>query len=109
MSEFMQLEADSPATMAAVVAAVLRLSTLGEAQILELASEGHLRERFPFRLPRSYKLPEDFMALEDLIEASPNPLSREERGALIQSSMTPSASKEERRGLLARALQKLQR
>ncbi len=49
MSEFMQLEASSPATLGAVVEAVTRLSTFSEAQILELVSAGKIRELFPFR------------------------------------------------------------
>jgi hypothetical protein len=110
MKEFMQLEANAPATLEAVVAAVARLSTLGEAQILQIASEGRLGEFFPFRPRRNQEIPPDFMSLEDLVEASPLPLSREEHVALIQSSMTPPAPrKSERRSVIARALQKLQR
>lgn len=89
MSEFIKLDANSPATLSAVVEAVTRLSTYSEAQILELVSEGKLHELFPFR-PRAQDLPADTVAEEDLVEASPLPMSRERRAALIQSSMPSS-------------------
>jgi hypothetical protein len=89
MSEFMQLDTEAPATMKAVVEAVLRLSTYSERQILELVSEGRLGELFPFH-PRGQETPPDFVAEDDLQEASALPLSRERKGALIQSSMPTS-------------------
>jgi len=92
MSEFIKLEANSPATLGAVVEAVTRLSTLSEAQILELVSAGKIQELFPFH-PRSEALPADTVAEEDLVEASALPLSRERRAALIQSSVPVSSSR----------------
>ena len=91
MSEFMRLDAEAPATMEAVVEAVLRLSTYSERQVLELVSDGRVGELFPFH-PREQEVPPDFVAEDDLQEASAMPLSRERKGALIQSSM-PSKAK----------------
>ena len=56
MSEFMQLDAEAPATLGAVVEAVTRLSTLSEAKILELVSAGKIAELFPFK---PYRRPAD--------------------------------------------------
>jgi hypothetical protein len=78
MSEFMLLDAKAPATLGAVVEAVTRLSTLSEARILELVSTGKIQDVFPFR-PNQQPLPADSVADEDLSEASPSPLSREQR------------------------------
>jgi hypothetical protein len=91
MREFMQLDANAPATMEAVVEAVVRLSTYSEREVLELVSGGQLGELFPFH-PRQQEIPPDFVAEEDLQEASALPVSRERQGALIQSSM-PSTIK----------------
>ena len=87
MGEFMLLEADAPATLGAVVEAVSRLSTLGEAQILELVSAGRIQESFPFKPVGGQDIPADTVAEEDLLEASAMPLSREQRKALMQSSL----------------------
>ena len=87
MSEFIELNAKAPATLGAVVEALTRLSTLGEAQILELVSTGKIQEMFPFRPNEVTDIGPDSIAEEDLIEASPAPLSREARAVHIQSSM----------------------
>jgi hypothetical protein len=92
MSEFIKLEANSPATLGAVVEAVTLLSTFSEAQLLELVSTGKIQELFPFH-PRSEELPANTVAEEDLVEASALPLSRERRAALIQSSMPASSAR----------------
>jgi hypothetical protein len=88
----MILDAKTPATMEAVVEAVMRLSTLSEPQILELVSAGKLGEVFPFR-PNSggQEIPPDFVSEHDLVEASSLPLNRGQRSSLIQSSMPPNA------------------
>jgi hypothetical protein len=57
MSEFMILDSKAPATMEAVVEAVMRLSTLSEPQILELVSAGKLGEVFPFRPNGGHSMP----------------------------------------------------
>ena len=88
----MQLDASQPATLGAVVEAVTRLSTYGEAQILELASSGKIKELFPFRPTRPVQLPPDTVEEGDLVEASAMPLSSEERGALIHSSMPKNSA-----------------
>jgi len=85
--EFMQLDPKAPATLEAVVEAVMRLSILSEPQILELVSAGKLSEVFPFRSKRGEQIPPDFVSEEDLAEASATALSPDERHALIQSSM----------------------
>ncbi len=54
MSKFMQLDAKAPATLGAVVEAVTRLSTLGEAKILELVSAGKIADWFPFKHGREH-------------------------------------------------------
>jgi len=51
MSEFMLLDAKAPATLGAVVEAVTRLITLGEAKILELVSAGKIADWFPSNPP----------------------------------------------------------
>jgi hypothetical protein len=94
MSEFIELDAKAPATLGAVVEAITRLSTLGEAEILELVSKGKIQEMFPFRRNQGTDIGPDFVAEEDLVEASPEPLSREKRAAHIQASMpTPRESR----------------
>jgi hypothetical protein len=92
MSEFMLLDAKAPATMEAVVEAVTRLSTFSEAQILELVSAGKIKELFPFKAGSGESVPADFVAEEDLVDASALPLSREQRRTLIQSSMPAKSS-----------------
>jgi hypothetical protein len=87
MSEFIALDAKSPATLGAVVEAITRLSTLGEAKILELVAAGKIQAAFPFRPNPVTDIGPDFVAEEDLIEASPEPLSPAERAAHIQESM----------------------
>jgi hypothetical protein len=100
MSEFIELDAKAPATLGAVVEAITRLSTLGEAEILELVSAGKIQEAFPFRPNPVTDLGPDFVAEEDLIEASPEPMTREEHAAHIQASMPPaSGSRAARRRL----------
>jgi hypothetical protein len=97
MSEFMILDSKAPATMEAVVEAVMRLSTLSEPQILELVSAGKLGEVFPFRPNSGQEIPPDFVSEHDLVEASSLPLNRGQRSSLIQSSMPPNAKSGRRR------------
>jgi hypothetical protein len=93
MSKFSELEANAPATLGAVVEAVTRLSTLGEAQILELVSAGKIKDLFPFRPNLADVLPSDTMAESELEEASASPLSRKRRAALIKASMPSGSSR----------------
>jgi len=93
----------TPATLESVVAAVMRLSTLDEGELVELVSAGRLHEVFPFRPGGEQRTPADFVAEADLIEASPKPLKRRERHALIQSSIAAQA-KEPRRAVPAAGL-----
>lgn len=86
----MVLDASQPATLGAVVEAVTRISTLSEAQILELVSAGETQKIFPFRSSRASKVAPDTVAEDDLEEASPMPLSRERRAAIVDASMPPS-------------------
>ncbi len=96
MSEFMMLDAKAPATLGAVVEAVTRLSTLSEAQILELVSAGKIAELFPFKPAGDQTMPADTMAEEELVEASALPLSRKQRDALIESSLPATKRKKHR-------------
>jgi hypothetical protein len=89
--------------MGDVLEAVLRLSTFSERQMLDLGSEGQLGERFPFH-PKAQEMPPDFVAEDDLEEASPLPLSCRQRAALIQSSMPPAKKANTERERLAAAL-----
>jgi hypothetical protein len=91
MSEFMRLDARSPATLGAVVEAVAHLSTLSEAHILELVSSGRIAELFPFKPAAGVPIPPDTEADEDLVVASATPLSRRERDALIEASLPASS------------------
>jgi len=93
MRKFSKLEADAPATLGAVVEAVTRLSTLGEAQILEMVSAGKIKDLFPFRPSLPAALPADTMDESELEEASALPLSRKRRAALIQASMPSGSSR----------------
>jgi len=96
MSEFMLLDAKAPATLGAVVEAVTRLSTLGEAKILELVSAGKIADWFPFKPAGDQPIPADTVAEEELVEASASPLNQRQRDALIQSSL-PARSRKKRR------------
>jgi hypothetical protein len=96
MSKFMRLDAKAPATLGAVVEAVTLLSTLSEAKILELVSTGRIAALFPYRPAGGQPIPADTVAEDELAEASPLPLSREQRDALIESSLPPVVSKKER-------------
>jgi hypothetical protein len=96
MSVFMQLDAKAPATLGAVVEAVTRLSTLSEAKILELVSAGKIADLFPFKPAGEQPIPSDTLAEEELVEASAAPLNRQERDALIQSSLPATAPKKHR-------------
>jgi hypothetical protein len=75
-----------PATLEAVVAAVVKISAYDEAMVQDLVSAGRLREIFPFR-PGTMETPPDFVSRDDLVKASPMPLDKTARAALIQSSM----------------------
>lgn len=88
----MLLDAKAPATLEAVLEGVARLSTFSEAHILELVSAGKIRELFPFKPVSDQEIPADKMAESELVEASAMPLSRQQRAALIQSSMPSSAT-----------------
>jgi hypothetical protein len=96
MSKFMQLDAEAPATLGAVVEAVTRLSTLSEAKILEFVSAGKIAELFPFRPTGGRPIPSDTLAEEELVEASASPLNRKQRDALIQSSLPATSPRKHR-------------
>ena len=99
MSEFKSLDAKAPATLEAVVEAVIQLSSqYDEAQLLKLVSDGQLSKVFPFA-PKQREIPADFVAEKDLVEASPRPLNRQQRAALIQSSMPSGANRKTARGI----------
>jgi hypothetical protein len=87
MSKFMLLDEKEPATLGAVLEAVTRLSTLGEARILELVSAGRIGELFPFKPAAGEPIPADTAAEEELVEAGATPLTSEQREALIHASL----------------------
>jgi hypothetical protein len=101
MSKFMQLDANAPASLGAVVEAVTRLSTLGEAKILEIVSAGKIAEHFPYKPLGNEAVPSDTTAEEDLVEASALPLNKKQRDALLHASL-PAATPEKRRASLKR-------
>jgi hypothetical protein len=86
MNEFMKLDLDAPATIEDVLKAVVMISERDETEIQQLATEGRLREIFPFRA-RELQTPPDFESHEALTRASAMPLTRIERRDLIQASM----------------------
>jgi hypothetical protein len=96
MSKFMQLDANAPASLGAVVEAITRLSTLGEDKILEIVSAGKIAEHFPYKPSANETVPADTMAEEDLVEASALPLNVKQRDALLHASL-PAAAPERRR------------
>jgi hypothetical protein len=96
MSKFKQLHANAPATLGAVVEAVTRLSTLGEAKILEIVTAGDIAKYFPYEPPAGRPIPADTLSDEELEEASAAPLKRQQRDALIQSSLPATAPKRHR-------------
>lgn len=96
MSEFMRLDAKAPATLGAVVEAVAHLSTLSEAEILELVSAGRIAQLFPFKSAVEQSIPPDTEVDEHLVVASAAPLTRKERDALIESSLLARSAKKYR-------------
>ncbi len=92
--ESVDAQLQSPATLEAVVAAIVRASAFDEAELQELVSAGKLRDIFPYR-PHATAIPSDFVSREDLVKASAIPLDQRGRKAIIQSSMprrSPSTS-----------------
>jgi hypothetical protein len=96
MSRFVRLDADQPATLGAVVEAVIRLSTYDEARMLELASAGRIQELFPFGPDRPDDIGPDFVDEKDLIEASPAPLSRKGRAMHLEASLPAHSNTQSR-------------
>lgn len=86
MNEFMKLDIDAPATIKAVLKAVIMIGERDETEVQQLATEDRLRELFPFRA-RESQTPPDFEDRQALKRASAMPLSRHERRDLIQASM----------------------
>ena len=86
MSKIMKMDLKAPASLQAVLEAVVRLGTHDESQILELAAAGRLQELFPFK-PASVAPAADFVSEAALVEASPLPLDADRRARLMQSSL----------------------
>lgn len=91
MSKIMKADLKKPATLQAVLEAVVQLGAHDESQILDLATAGKLADLFPFRPGRPRQTSADFLPESALIEASPLPLNAAQRARLMQSSM-PAAS-----------------
>jgi hypothetical protein len=77
----------TPATLNAVVAAVIAASRYDESELQEIASEGSLRKLFPF-MSRAIDIPPDTMAREQLRRASAFPIGTKARKALVLTSMS---------------------
>src|SRR6266404_5098203 len=77
-----------PATLQAVVEAIVRVKDLDEAEMQDAISAGNLRGLFPFK-PHKTDVPPDFVPRDQLVRASALPLERKARKTLIQSSMPP--------------------
>lgn len=92
MPVFSTRDPQGPATLQAVLEAVVQLSALDESEFLALVNSGKLGELFPFRPSALTESVADFASDSDLIEASPRRLSTQERAALIQSSMPRNAN-----------------
>ena len=90
MTKFNELALKGPATLEAVVEAVVCLSARDESEVLALVSRGRLSDAFPFKPRAPIDVVDDYALDEDLVEASAMPLELPARAALIQSSM-PSA------------------
>ncbi len=92
MSTINDLEPGSPATLEAVLTAVVELSRRDEAELQALVSDGRLSEVFPFR-PAAPRAPvADYEDESALVEASAKPLGARARARLIQSSMSRPAT-----------------
>ena len=76
---------------------VTRLSTLGEAKILEIVTAGNIAKYFPYGPPADRPIPADAVPDEELVEASATPLKRQQRAALIQSSLPTAAAPKKHR------------
>jgi hypothetical protein len=61
-----------------------------------MVSAGRIAELFPFEPSAREPLPADTVAEDELVEASATPLNRQQREALIQSSV-PTAAASKRR------------
>jgi len=58
---------------------------IDEIELKERASRGEIEEVLPLKAKGRQRLPADFVAEQDLIEASPMPLSAEGRSTLIRA------------------------
>jgi len=107
MSKIMRADLKRPATLQAVLEAVVRLGEHDESQVLELAAAGRLQELFPFK-PAAAPMPADFVAEADLVEASPLPLGADRRARLMQLSL-PSEGTRSRPAAKARTAKRTKR
>jgi hypothetical protein len=87
MSEISRLDLKGPATLKAVVEALVHLGRLDESEILEMTSAGRLEDLFPFQPVHGTEAIADFMPDDALVEASPLPLNEQQRTALVEASM----------------------
>jgi hypothetical protein len=99
-NEFIKLDLDAPATIEDVLKAVVLISEHDESDVQRLASEGRLRELFPFRA-RVAQVPPDFEPRHALKRASPLPLTKLARRDLIQASMPSKDTSEHKNEILS--------
>jgi hypothetical protein len=77
MTRFLKLKADAQVTIDAVVAAIARLSTYSEAEIISIVSAGKIQKLFPFHPALPDEIPADTVDESELVEASAMPLNGE--------------------------------
>lgn len=92
MSEISELDPAKPATLEAVLTAVVALSRRDETELQALVGAGRLRDVFPFRPAAPDAEIADYEDEDSLVEASAMPLNPRERALLIQSSMSGPAA-----------------
>ena len=86
MSDFIDLDLNGPATVMAVVAALVRLTEVDEHTVQEFASNGRLEELFRID-PRHVDPGPDFLSPDAVIDASPWPLSAPERAEVLEANL----------------------
>lgn len=81
---FHKIDGDEPATLSEVIAAVERLSKLDETEMQEAFTNEGSAAVFPFRVKSTESLGPDFQSAQDIIRASPIPLSAKRRGKPLE-------------------------
>lgn len=80
-------DSSRPATLEAVIEAIAKLSALDELEIKALVSSGKLQDILPFLRSPPMETVQDFASDDEVVEASPLPLSIKQRAELILASI----------------------